>query len=174
MEKRKEASTQRSEAAWKRAGDFLTVIVKITYFKGFCFLPQPIVAFEWNEIKSIWWLIGCVFQGFLLEFPLMSGNNLEAWPVHIYRVKHVWVASANVSRKLSCQVHDLLPGNLRTQTLTAQEALFWWGFMGILRTHLRTLWAGIHSQSKVEDRDNFPENLWNNPMALITPNYWTF
>ena len=44
MKKRKEASTQRSQAAWKRAGDFLTVIV--VYFlilKGFVFSPNPLL-----------------------------------------------------------------------------------------------------------------------------------
>ena len=73
----------------------------LSYFKGFCFFTQPIVAFEWNEIKPIWWLIGCVLRRFLLQFDLMSGNNLEARPGHTCRIKHVWAASANVSRKLT-------------------------------------------------------------------------
>ena len=42
--KTKEAGTWRSEAAWRRAGDFLAVI--IVYFlilKGFVFSPNPLL-----------------------------------------------------------------------------------------------------------------------------------
>lgn len=115
-------------------------------------------------------------------------SNWEAWLVHTCRVKPVWAASANVSRR-----QTTMPG---TWTVAWQpqassfnctlEALFWCGTMSILGTHLRMLWLTCLSIVKAEQKigaisqnilkvitwPNYPKslkvNFWNrNPQILM-------